>query len=450
MYRMATALAPYASHPDLPQFHGQIEECADRLAEVGALAAELGIRLSSHPGQYTVLNSENERVQRLAADKLEVQAALFDALDLGPESVVVLHVGGLAGGLDAGAGRFEAGFELLSEPARRRLVIENDDRSYPIGRVVALAGHVTEALAPGPDGRPRCWWGLSAPDYVAYHDDEWGRPVHRRPRDLRAADPGGVSVRALLADDPAQARELPGRVRRLRLRAVAAYDDADFERLMGDAGSSATGPRSRRRSPTRGRRCELARTASRLPRSPGRFGPTRDAAPAGSTTSRDHAGVQGAGQGAQAARLPLRRPDHRLRADAGGRDRQRPPRRLLRSRRGGGRAMNARPQAARPRDLRGLCGRRPRGRRARSSPTTSPFTARRTRARPRRLLRALLAEPRAIESFEFVRLIEDGDEVVVTYESTKTDGRRLRNTEVLTFAGDQLRRAEVYFGWDLD
>jgi DNA-3-methyladenine glycosylase I len=31
---------------------------------------------------------------------------------------------------------------------------------------------------PGPDGRPRCPWGLSTPDYMAYHDDEWGRPVH--------------------------------------------------------------------------------------------------------------------------------------------------------------------------------------------------------------------------------------------------------------------------------
>ncbi len=31
---------------------------------------------------------------------------------------------------------------------------------------------------PGPDGRLRCPWGLSAPEYVAYHDDEWGRPVH--------------------------------------------------------------------------------------------------------------------------------------------------------------------------------------------------------------------------------------------------------------------------------
>ncbi|MBB5785905.1 DNA-3-methyladenine glycosylase I [Jiangella mangrovi] len=33
-------------------------------------------------------------------------------------------------------------------------------------------------LVEGPDGLLRCPWGLSAPDYVAYHDDEWGRPVH--------------------------------------------------------------------------------------------------------------------------------------------------------------------------------------------------------------------------------------------------------------------------------
>jgi ketosteroid isomerase-like protein len=55
-----------------------------------------------------------------------------------------------------------------------------------------------------------------------------------------------------------------------------------------------------------------------------------------------------------------------------------------------------------------------------------------------------------IEAFEFKRLIEAGDEVVVTYETTKTDGNRFRNTEVLTFEGDKIRRAEVYFGWDLE
>lgn len=52
-----------------------------------------------------------------------------------------------------------------------------------------------------------------------------------------------------------------------------------------------------------------------------------------------------------------------------------------------------------------------------------------------------------IEAFEFKRLAEIGDEVVATYESTRTDGSRFRNTEVLTFEGDKISRAEVYFGW---
>jgi ketosteroid isomerase-like protein len=55
-----------------------------------------------------------------------------------------------------------------------------------------------------------------------------------------------------------------------------------------------------------------------------------------------------------------------------------------------------------------------------------------------------------IAAFEFERLIEDGDEVVVTYEATRTDGTRFRNTEVLAFREDRICRAEVYFGWDLE
>ena len=54
-----------------------------------------------------------------------------------------------------------------------------------------------------------------------------------------------------------------------------------------------------------------------------------------------------------------------------------------------------------------------------------------------------------IAAFEFKRLIEAGDEVVVTYESTKLDGQRFRNTEILTFAGAKISRIEVYFGWNL-
>jgi UV DNA damage endonuclease len=135
MYRVTSDLVPYATHPDLPQFHGQVEECADELARVGALARELDIRLSTHPGQYIVLNSENETVVAGAVRDLEVQAALLDALGCGPEAVVVLHVGSGQG--DA-LGRFEAGLERLSDAARARLVIENDDRTFSLRDVFEL------------------------------------------------------------------------------------------------------------------------------------------------------------------------------------------------------------------------------------------------------------------------------------------------------------------------
>ena len=96
-------------------------------------------RLSFHPGQYTVLNSETAAVVDNAVADLEVQAALLDGLGLGAEAVVVLHVGGAAGGRRAGADRFEAGFDRLSERARARLVLENDDRIYGLADVLLLA-----------------------------------------------------------------------------------------------------------------------------------------------------------------------------------------------------------------------------------------------------------------------------------------------------------------------
>jgi ketosteroid isomerase-like protein len=55
-----------------------------------------------------------------------------------------------------------------------------------------------------------------------------------------------------------------------------------------------------------------------------------------------------------------------------------------------------------------------------------------------------------IESFEFQRFFEANDEVVVTYEATRTDGRRFRNTEIFGFDGDWISRVEVYFGWDVE
>jgi hypothetical protein len=54
------------------------------------------------------------------------------------------------------------------------------------------------------------------------------------------------------------------------------------------------------------------------------------------------------------------------------------------------------------------------------------------------------------QEFEFVRLVQSGDEVIVTYEVKHAGGQMGRNTEVLTFRGDQVCRAEVYFGWNVE
>ncbi|HWT24468.1 MAG TPA: UV DNA damage repair endonuclease UvsE [Solirubrobacteraceae bacterium] len=138
MYRMTASLAPYATHPDLPQFHGQVEECRNDLAALGASARAAGVRLSTHPSQYVVLNSGDADVQAAAVRDVKLQAAILDAMELGPEAVCVLHVGGAAGGLDAAMDRFEAGLARVSDRARERLAIENDDRTFGLGHVMAL------------------------------------------------------------------------------------------------------------------------------------------------------------------------------------------------------------------------------------------------------------------------------------------------------------------------
>jgi UV DNA damage endonuclease len=139
MYRMASGLAPYASHPDLPQFHDQVHECTEELADLGMAVRAAGIRLSTHPGQYTVLNSADPSVASAAAAELEVQSSLLDAMGVDGEAVVVLHVGGTAGGREAAADRFARAVERLSDRARARLVVENDDRSFALVDVLGVA-----------------------------------------------------------------------------------------------------------------------------------------------------------------------------------------------------------------------------------------------------------------------------------------------------------------------
>ena len=132
MYRISSELAPYLTHPDMPQFHDQLTECATELAVVGESARAADLRLSFHPSQYVVLNAPDaDLVARGVAD-LNSQAMILDMMGLGPEAVVVTHVGGIYGDRRAACERFVQAYFALPEPARRRLVLENDDTRFGV------------------------------------------------------------------------------------------------------------------------------------------------------------------------------------------------------------------------------------------------------------------------------------------------------------------------------
>ncbi|HYH00499.1 MAG TPA: UV DNA damage repair endonuclease UvsE [Terriglobales bacterium] len=136
MYRMSSDLAPYATHPDMPQFHKQVRECSQQLRDIGTRARKLGFRLSFHPSQYVVINSPDEGLVKRSALDLESQAEMLDCMELGPEAVVVIHVGGTYGDRRTGCERWVRSYEVLPRHARSRLVLENDDLRYSAADVL--------------------------------------------------------------------------------------------------------------------------------------------------------------------------------------------------------------------------------------------------------------------------------------------------------------------------
>ncbi len=138
MYRMSSDLAPYVTHPDLPQFHGQIAACSLELRELGIRARAQGLRLSFHPSQFVVLNSPDLDLTRKSVADLQAQAQMLDCMELGPEAVLVIHVGGAYGDKRSGCDRWVATYEHLPEPVRRRLVLENDDTRFSAADIISI------------------------------------------------------------------------------------------------------------------------------------------------------------------------------------------------------------------------------------------------------------------------------------------------------------------------
>jgi len=127
MYRMSSDLAPYATHPDMPQFHRMVAESDAELRATGAKARRLGIRLSFHPSQYVLLNSPDPELTKKSVWDLSSQAEMLDRMELGPEAVLVTHVGGAYGNVAESRVRWAKVWPTLPEHVRRRLVLEHDD-----------------------------------------------------------------------------------------------------------------------------------------------------------------------------------------------------------------------------------------------------------------------------------------------------------------------------------
>ncbi|MDQ6808743.1 MAG: UV DNA damage repair endonuclease UvsE [Verrucomicrobiota bacterium] len=138
MYRMSSDIAPYVTHPDMPQFHGMIKECAADLRDLGRRACELDLRLSFHPSQFIVLNSPDPTLVRKSIADLQAQSEMLDAMELGPEAVLVVHAGGSYGDRETGRARWIETYRTLSPGIRRRLVLENDDLRYSTADVLKI------------------------------------------------------------------------------------------------------------------------------------------------------------------------------------------------------------------------------------------------------------------------------------------------------------------------
>lgn len=136
LFRISSDIIPFGSHPVNSLEWWTLFEL--QLKEIGEKARANDIRLSMHPGQYTVLNSPDQGVVERAVLELQYHAKFLDAMGLGFESKIVLHIGGAYGDKVTAIERFRKQYRCLDKNVRSRLVIENDDRVYTIADVLSI------------------------------------------------------------------------------------------------------------------------------------------------------------------------------------------------------------------------------------------------------------------------------------------------------------------------
>ncbi len=130
LYRISSDLIPFGSSP--VNTLDWANRFADDFSRIGEKIRAGGMRVSMHPGQYTVLSATDDGVAARALEDLAYHAHVLDALGTGTDSRIILHLGGVYGDKAAALKRFEARFTALEPAVQGRIALENDDRLYTV------------------------------------------------------------------------------------------------------------------------------------------------------------------------------------------------------------------------------------------------------------------------------------------------------------------------------
>ncbi|KAF2686964.1 UV-endonuclease UvdE [Lentithecium fluviatile CBS 122367] len=138
--RLSSEMFPFASHEEYG--YKLAPFAADTLAEVGKVIAELGHRITTHPGQFTQLGSPRKSVIDNAIRDLAYHDEMLSLLKLPPQqdrdAVMIMHLGGAFGDKPAAIDRFRENYARLPQGVKNRLVLENDDVVWSTHEILPL------------------------------------------------------------------------------------------------------------------------------------------------------------------------------------------------------------------------------------------------------------------------------------------------------------------------
>jgi len=134
-FRIGSELIPFASHKEFS--FDWVNDFKKEFSALRKFGKKHKMRFSMHPGQYTVLNSPDDKIVENAVRDIEYHAKVLELIT--PEDGnIVIHVGGVYGDKEAAKKRFVKNFAKLSKTAQNMLILENDDKSYNISDVLEI------------------------------------------------------------------------------------------------------------------------------------------------------------------------------------------------------------------------------------------------------------------------------------------------------------------------